>query len=467
MIKESKILFFILIAVIGTVIGNLQTTAFVLSICYVANLIISSKETIAFREFTLVMYAINYLFSPSILYSYNDADFLPYKMNCTPETYFSNAIPGILALHLGIFIFKTNIFTTSFSLAKVQAILNEKVLKTWMVVGLIFNLANSKLPLPSEIAFFIVLLSGLRYVGLFGLISINAKKNIYLILTVALYEFSWALANGFFHDLMIWIVFFGIYFVYLKKISLINKIIFGIAFVFFGFIVQNSKSDYRTKTWDEGAEASAGTFATIAVEKTTNSDQLYSTENLLNTLIRVNQAWIAASTIDNMDRTQDFAGTKVLYQYVEAALLPRFLAPNKLMAGDKDIFNKYSGHKIAQNTSMALGIIADGYVAYASWGVILFCFGLGLVFSIVFKIVEGWADVSPFFMLMLFPILYYAVRPDCELQTTLGQLVKGTFAFYLVVRYYRNYFEIQAKIIQKIEEYRDKLKAIQIGEINA
>jgi hypothetical protein len=68
---------------------------------------------------------------------------------------------------------------------------------------------------------------------------------------------------------------------------------------------------------------------------------------------------------------------------------------------------------------------------------------------------------------MLFPILYYAVRPDCELQTTLGQLVKGTFAFYLVVRYYRNYFEIQAKIIQKIEEYRDKLKAIKIGEINA
>jgi hypothetical protein len=112
---------------------------------------------------------------------------------------------------------------------------------------------------------------------------------------------------------------------------------------------------------------------------------------------------------------------------------------------------------------MALGIMADGYVAYGYWGIILFCFGLGALFNLVFKIVGNWSKVSPFFILLLFPLLYYAVRPDCELQTTLGQLVKGTFTFWLVVRYYNKYFRNQARILKRIEEFQNRILARKLG----
>ncbi len=457
MIKESKIIFFLLIAIAGTLFGQYQAAAFIMSIGYIVNLIVNSKYHIAFREFTLVMYSLNYLFSPSILYNYNDADFLSYKMNCPIDLYFINAFIGVLSLHIGMFFFKTEIFKTNFKLLKAQAILNGKVLKNWVIGGLILHFIFMKVPLPTEISFFVLLLSALRYVGFFGLIVINSKKNMLLIAIVAFYEFYVAISGGFFHDLLIWMCFFGLFLSFYLQITLRKKILFGILFVFIAFIVQNVKGDYREKIWLEDKQSSTTLFTDVVANKTSNTKDLYSKENILSTLIRINQGWIAASTIDFTKKYNNYAGTDVLVLYMESALLPRFLAPNKLNSGDKVIFNKYSGHTIADGTSMALGIISDGYVAFGTFGVGIFCFGLGLIFCLVFRIVGNWSKTSPFFIFLLFPILYYAVRPDCELQTTLGQLVKGTFAFFLVVRYYKNYFRVKIKSINQTLIVDEKL----------
>jgi hypothetical protein len=312
---------------------------------------------------------------------------------------------------------------------------------------------QTKLNIPAEISFFVVLLSTLRFVGFFGLFVINPKKNIYWLIAVVLNEIYIAFSGALFHDLMIWLCFFGLFVSYLYKISLQKKLLFAIGFIFFSFIIQNIKLDYRSKIWAQGEKTSVSLVKDVVTAKTSKSNELYSTENLLITLIRLNQGWIAASTINNTNIYKNYAGTDVLFIYIESALLPRFLAPNKLKSGDKEIFNKYSGHTIAEGTSMGLGIIADGYIAFGTTGVGFFCFALGLIFSLVFRIVGNWGKTSPFFMFLIFPILYYAVRPDCELQTTLGQLVKGTFTFFLVVRYYKNYFKVKIKsIIQTVAD---------------
>ena len=232
-----------------------------------------------------------------------------------------------------------------------------------------------------------------------------------------------------------------------------KKVLLGFIFIIFAYLLQNFKGEYRNQLYnDEVGDYSVAITGAVNSETFRDNDALFSEEKIASNLVRVNQAWIAVSTIDNMNRTQKFAGTDLLYKYLEAALLPRFLAPDKLMAGNKEIFNEYSGHKIAQNTSMALGIIADGYVAFEFTGVLIYCLGLGVLFSLIFKLVEKWSKISPFFALLLFPILYYAVRPDCELQTTLGQLIKGTFAYWLVVRYYKGLFISREKVLLKLEQ---------------
>jgi hypothetical protein len=141
-----------------------------------------------------------------------------------------------------------------------------------------------------------------------------------------------------------------------------------------------------------------------------------------------------------MDRNKNFQGLAVIYKYLEASLLPRFLAPDKIKSGDKEIFNAYSGHIINSGTSMGLGIFADGYIAYGAAGVYIFGFVLGLIFALTFKLVEGWTNISPFYVLLIFPLLNYAVRPDCELQTTINHLSKGILVYGLLVWYTRNKF---------------------------
>ena len=81
----------------------------------------------------------------------------------------------------------------------------------------------------------------------------------------------------------------------------------------------------------------------------------------------------------------NFQGLTNVNKYLEAAILPRFLAPNKIKAGSQEIFNNFSGHFINEGTAMGLGIFADGYIAYGTWGVYIFGFALGLIFSLTFN----------------------------------------------------------------------------------
>ncbi len=104
-----------------------------------------------------------------------------------------------------------------------------------------------------------------------------------------------------------------------------------------------------------------------------------------------------------------------------------------MMSADKKIINTFSGHQINENTSMGLGIFADGYIAYGYWGVMFFTLGLGLLFNLTFLIVESWSKLSEFYVLMVLPLLNYAIRPDCELQTTINHLVKGLIVFGILV----------------------------------
>jgi hypothetical protein len=232
------------------------------------------------------------------------------------------------------------------------------------------------------------------------------------------------------------------------KPNLIFKIFGAIILIVFVLLIQAFKVDYRERVWTGGEAANLKTISEVGIGKA-NSEDLTGESNLLATLNRGNQAWIFASTIDNIDRTGDFQGMNNVYLYLESALLPRFLAPNKLKAGDRLIFNQFSGHQINEGTVMGLGVFADGYIAYGKWGVYSFTFILGLLFSLTFKLVQGWSKISPFYILLILPILNYAVRPDCELQTIINHLAKSVVVFGVLVNLTKYQFTFDSNNLQK------------------
>jgi hypothetical protein len=283
----------------------------------------------------------------------------------------------------------------------------------------------------------------IRFVGSFSLFAINPKKFAWLAFIVLIIELYYGFKAGMYHDAIMWVLFFALFFVYTIKPSLTAKLIGLISLIILVLFIQAVKFAYREQVWSGEKEANIETISSVGSSKA-NSESLIGEENILGTLNRGNQAWIFASTVDRMDRYKDFQGLNNVNLYLEAALLPRFLAPNKIKSGGGEIFNQFSGHIINEGTSMGLGIFADGYISYGARGVYIFGFALGLIFSLTFKLVERWTKLSPFYVILLLPMLNYAVRPDCELQTTINHLTKSIVLFGVLVYFTKNRFTLDS-----------------------
>ncbi len=403
----------------------------------VSRIIVESTRIFAFREWTLFLYALNYLFSPAITYQF-DQTLLTYPMKIEAFDYFLIAIPGFLCFYAGMFAFKTRIFTPKMEKVKRDAENNKSLLINFVIIGLFLRLFGSVF--GGELTFFVYLGSSIRFVGAFALIACDSRKYSIWIAAVLILELYFAFIGAMFHDAIMWILFFALYSVYTFKPSISIRLFGLIVFVVFVLFIQGLKGVYR----DRIKEAGTSDLGMVLETSSEVSDDIGSVDNLSGSLSRSNQAWIFASTKERMDRIGDFQGLHILGIYAEAAFLPRIFAPDKIKSGDKEIFNSYSGHQINENTSMGLGVFSDGYIAYGYWGVIFFTFGLGLLFNFTFRIVESWAKLSEFYVLMVLPLLNYAIRPDCELQTTINHLVKGLLVFGILVTLTKYNFVINA-----------------------
>jgi hypothetical protein len=359
-----------------------------------------SNQQFVFKEWALVLYTLNYLVAPAITYIQPE-ELVVYGMKIPINNYFELALPGFILFACGMYIIPTKIFKINTKEVDNGALLNKDFLLYVTIIALLFRFFTNSL--PEELSFVFYLISLLRFVSAFALLSID-RRLWYWAALVLLLELIAAFLSGMYHDALMWTIFFGLYFIYAIKPTFRVKLIGATAMIVLTLFVQAVKAIYRTEVWSGEKEATLISAYEIG-SKQASSDALLGEENLINTLNRGNQAWIFASTVDNMNKTKNFQGLTNVNKYLEAALLPRFLAPNKIKSGDKEIFNEFSGHYINESTSMGLGIFADGYIAFGALGVYLFGFTLGLIFALTFKLVERWSRISPFYVLLLLPLL--------------------------------------------------------------
>ena len=148
---------------------------------YLYNLFIKSSYQVAFKEWTLVLYALNYLLAPAIIL-HIDQEKVNYKIKLDAESYCLLIFPGILMYHLGMNFFKSRLFYTDFNLVKIYASLNEKILKQLLFIGVLLKL--SLFFISGDLNFFVYALSLVRFVGAFALFAIGSKKHFHWVVFV-------------------------------------------------------------------------------------------------------------------------------------------------------------------------------------------------------------------------------------------------------------------------------------------
>jgi hypothetical protein len=374
-------------------------------------------------------------------FAYNGLDiyqYVNYRMKVPEEVYFEYALPAVICFISGLHINAGRLKGEQLNQNAIENFVdNSGDLPYWFIgIGFFSSVASGFF--SSELVFIFYLLSSFKFIGAFMLLLSGKQLKTGAIVLVFGSIVASSLTNAMFHDLLTWMIMIGAVIAIKFKPSMRLKVIVTVGFILFAVVIQQLKGDYRKEAWG-GGEGGLDTIEEV-YNKKQSENGVFNFKSLAASNIRINQGFIVTNIMNNVPARVPFANGEELYQILEAAFLPRILAPNKLNAGDRTIFMKYSGMRIRQGTSMGLSSIGDGYINFGVLGGCAFMFFLGLFYSFILNLFKYYSNYYPILLLFIPLVFYYPIRPDCELQTILGHVLKSCFLIYLMIQFFKNTF---------------------------
>jgi hypothetical protein len=387
-------------------------------------------------------------------FAYNGLDqyqFIDYKMRIPEAEYFAYAIPAVLMFILGLHVTAGKLKGEIINEPEIRKFIDNSGQLPYIFIGIGFLAGFVAGSFGSELAFVFVLLSGFKYIGLFMLLLGSKQLKLWAMILVFGSIIASSLSGAMFHDLLTWLIMLGAVLAIKFKPNVTLKAVATTGFILVAVVIQQLKGEYR-----QTLKSESGNFNTFENVYQENNNSVFDFKSLASNNTRINQGFIITNIMNTVPEKVPFENGKELMRILEAAFLPRIIAPNKLNAGDRAIFAKYSRIPLAPGTSMALGAMGDGYINFGIIGGCIFMFFLGLAFSEVLNGFYKFSKFYPFLLLFTPLVFYYPIRPDCELQTSLGHLVKSCFLIYMMLIFWK-------KDLSKVQNKKQKSSELKVS----
>jgi hypothetical protein len=416
-------------------------SAFAVSIFvyWLSSLIIRSNDSLPLKELFLSLYSLQFLFGSALAYNGMDA-YNPdgYTMKINSDDYFIYIIPVFLSFSLG---FNYYVKKNSIRINRVQIDnwLKEHKVAPYYFIGIGFVASFISSVIPESLSFVAYLFESFKFIGLFILlISYQRVKPLLMALIYGLILIS-SFQGGMFHDLLTWTIILALILSLRYKPNLGLKITGLVFFGIFAIFIQSIKSGLREQTWFGNKQVSFELIQNI----NSNNERVGGILNIKNLgpqLIRINQGWVLASTMDNVPKFVNYTYGLLTIEYLYSALVPRIFDPDKLNAGSQEVFNRYSGHYIDVGTSIALGLFTDAYIEFGQFGAIIYVFIFGLMYGYILNQFNFNSKKFPILILFATLAFIYPMRPDSETQTALGHLFKTIMLLWFIFRFFNKFF---------------------------
>jgi hypothetical protein len=372
-----------------------------------------------------------------------------FRMKIPEFEYFSYVIPAMILFITGLHITAGKLNGEVLNEKEISKFVDNSGNLPYIFIGIGFISSFVAGFFGSELAFVFTLLSGFKFIGLFMLILGTKRVKTWILVLVYGSIIASTLQKAMFHDLLTWLIMLGAVLAVKYKPSITLKTLGAFGFILLAVVIQQVKGDYRKAAWS-GAGTGAGLESfQNAIDEKEEKGSLFSTTSLAKSNLRINQGFIVTNIMNYVPRVVPFSNGEELEEILEAAFLPRIIAPNKLNAGDRTIFTKYSGIPLQRGTSMALSSVGDAYINFGVVGGCIFMFFMGLLFSEVLNGFYRYNKYYPFILLFTPLVFYYPIRPDCELQTSLGHLIKSCFLIYVLLMFWK-------KDLTRVQEKKTK-----------
>lgn len=341
-----------------------------------------------------------------------------YAMYINEASYFSYALPGTAAYVFGL-------------LAVGSSVRQREVLRSirrehFMTIGWLLNgaawVAHLAAPMvPGSLAFAVHLLSQLGYVGaLYFLFSRDSNR--WLGVAVSMYPlFKSSAESAMFHDVLLWTGLLFCYWYGMRRRTATAKVgmllIVGLAM----FTVQAIKQNYRLKLMS-GQNASV---IGDAVDFWGTRGSATRDDVLANVIMRLNQGWIISAAMRHVPAEEPYCRGETLKDALVASVLPRILAGGKAASGGVVNFRRFTGLDLADETSMTICGLGEGYVNFGREGGIALMLGFGLAFASFYALCLRYSVTHATFLFWVPLIFYQTIKAETEFVTVINQVTKG------------------------------------------
>lgn len=296
----------------------------------------------------------------------------------------------------------------------------------FVIFGLICDVLSAFV--PGSLGFFMLILSNFKFIGTIILFFSDKKIHRYMFYGALVLLLLSSLSSGYFHDFVLWGAFFFMFWALKFKPSHFVKISIFILGMITLTIIQGVKARFRMAL-EEGYN---GNVITLFIETIQSQfDQGYYEEevNTQELNVRLNQGWIISAIIDQVPNRMGFAEGETIKDAITASILPRFLNPNKKMAGGQENFRKYTGLELSEQTSMGLSVVGEFYANYGK-GVILAMALWGWFLAWVWRLLFKRQQRNPFILFFLPLLFLQVVKAETELVVVLNHLVKSAIVVF-------------------------------------
>ncbi len=391
-------------------------------------------KTVEIRDLIITLALLQWIVGPVLKYHLSPNDIF-YYMAVSEQEYMSFVLPASAVFIAGLYfpgMYKK--LDSEHHIDLVNRILKKYPNIDLILIGTGVAAAIAEDFVPLSLKFFAFLIGGSRFIGLFFLVLSQRKYKWYIFSAMILWLMLDTIRDAIFHELLLWIIFLFIVIAFLNRFKARQKLIFFVPFLVLMILIQSVKFYFRqeiaayTGTFDR-----AGLFTEMVQQELSSGEKTMSVSNFDAAIDRINQGWIVARIMRYTPYYEPYAKGETIITGIEASLIPRFLNPDKPKAGGRDNFERFTGKKLSEQTSMGLSPLGEAYANFGVNGGILFMFLLGLFYNLYMLVIVRLSDKYPSLILWLPLLFLQVVKAETDFVVVLNHLVKASMVVALLI----------------------------------
>ncbi len=360
--------------------------------------------------------------------AYHQTPLVPaFAMTVSPATYFSYAVPCVLALAIGLYLplWRAGMRVPARAAMAVPAGFRLSC-DVMIALGIVARLAGMQ-DIPWSLSYALMLVSDLAWVGAFGLLLVRARGWGWRLALVFVVRAALASSDAMFHDLLLWAAAAGLLIAFVRQLRPATIGALAAAGLLLLGVVNEVKVSFRSLLAGSPELTLMGRSAALAGvlgDELAHPLAAFAGRDWVRTVTRANQGWIIAHVESWVPMREPYADGETVGAALRSALAPRVLDPEKYVAGGT-YFERFTGLALPRSTSMNLSVAGE---MYANFGPVGGVCGVLVFGMLVGSLVRGFAALarrSPLWWAWAPYVLLYVMQAENGVGEEVNQIVKA------------------------------------------